>query len=122
MVAALSASGSAPSTVSMAPGPTSFSRATAFCVAGLVGSLEERISVSSRSARKFVKKLIRPFCPTRLLHTSARPHGVTDARQFRLPPVSARRDGGRGLHAVRPPPERADYATAVLAATVRGRT
>ena len=35
MVADLSASGSAPSTGSMAPGPTSFSRAIAFCLAGL---------------------------------------------------------------------------------------
>jgi hypothetical protein len=39
----------------------SFSRATAFCVSELVGSGEDRISVMSRSARKFVKKLIQPF-------------------------------------------------------------
>jgi hypothetical protein len=45
----------------MAPGPTSISRTTAFFVAGLAGSFEERISVTSRSARKFVKKLIEPF-------------------------------------------------------------
>ena len=61
MVADLSASGSAPNTASIAPGPTSFSRAIAFCVAGLDGSVADRISVTSRSARKFVKKLIQPF-------------------------------------------------------------
>ena len=60
MVALLSASGSAANTDSMAPGPTSFSRATAFCVAGLAGSVDDRISVISRSARKFEKKLIQP--------------------------------------------------------------
>src|SRR5215469_8975873 len=61
MVAPLSASGRAANTASIAPGPTSFSRATAFCVSELVGSGEDRISVTSRSARKFVKKLIQPL-------------------------------------------------------------
>src|ERR1035438_5099593 len=61
MVEPLSASGSAANTASMAPGPTSFSRSTAFLVAGSVGSFEERISVTSLSARRFVKKLIEPF-------------------------------------------------------------
>src|SRR5579863_4392065 len=60
MVEALSASGNAANTASMALGPTSFSRATAFCVAGLAGSVEDRISVISRSARRFEKKLIQP--------------------------------------------------------------
>ena len=60
-VAFLSASGSAPKIGSIAPGPGLFSFATAFCVAGLAGSVVDRISVISRSARKFVKKLIQPF-------------------------------------------------------------
>jgi hypothetical protein len=42
----------------MAPGPRSFNRATAFCMTGLPASVDDRISVISRSARKFVKKLI----------------------------------------------------------------
>jgi hypothetical protein len=42
----------------MALGPSSFSRSIAFCVAGLEASVADRISVTSRSARKFVKKLI----------------------------------------------------------------
>jgi hypothetical protein len=37
------------------------SLATALWVAGLAGLVDERISVISRSARKFVKKLIQPF-------------------------------------------------------------
>ena len=57
----MSASGSAANTDSMAPGPRSFSRATAFWVAGLAGSVQDLISVISRSARKLVKKLIQPF-------------------------------------------------------------
>ena len=73
MVADLSASGSAPNTASIAPGPTSFSRAIAFCVAGLDGSVADRISVTSRSARKFVKKLIQPFRGEPLLHVAAAP-------------------------------------------------
>src|SRR5581483_4824578 len=32
-----------------------------FCVAGLAGSVADLISVTRRSARKFVKKLIQPF-------------------------------------------------------------
>src|SRR5204863_3830290 len=72
MVAALSASGSAANTDSMAPGPTSFSRAIAFWVAALLGSFDDRISVTSRSARKFVKKLIQPFRRTPLRTHPAR--------------------------------------------------
>jgi phosphopantothenoylcysteine synthetase/decarboxylase len=48
----------------------SFSRATAFCVSELVGSGEDRISVMSRSARKFVKKLIQPFRRSSSRHAS----------------------------------------------------
>ena len=59
-VAFLSASGSAPKTGSMAPGPRSLSLATAFWSRGSQDRLVERISVTSRSARKFVKKLIQP--------------------------------------------------------------
>jgi len=43
-------------------------RATAFCVAAPVGSFEDRISVTSRSARMFVKKLIQPSVGDKLLH------------------------------------------------------
>src|SRR5690242_16611492 len=60
-VAFLSASGNAANTGSMAPEPRSFSFAIDFCVAGLAGSVAALISVTSRSARKFVKKLIQPF-------------------------------------------------------------
>jgi hypothetical protein len=35
--------------------------AMAFCVAAFPESVEDLISVISRSARKFVKKLIQPF-------------------------------------------------------------
>jgi hypothetical protein len=45
----------------MAPAPKDLSFATALCVAGLAGFEDERISVTKRSARKFVKKLIQPF-------------------------------------------------------------
>jgi len=72
MVAALSASGSAANTDSMAPGPTSFSRAIAYWVAALLASFDDRISVTSRSARKFVKKLIQPFRRTPLRTHPAR--------------------------------------------------
>src|SRR5215470_2444634 len=72
-VAPLSASGRAPKIGSIAPGPTAVSRATAFCVSELVGSDEDRISVMSRSARKFVKKLIQPFRRPSSLRTSSRP-------------------------------------------------
>src|SRR5215475_7441682 len=57
----LSASGRAPNTHSMAGAPRSLSLAIAFWVAGLAGLVEDLISVTRRSARKFVKKLIRPF-------------------------------------------------------------
>ncbi len=57
-VAFLSASGNAANTGSIAPGPRSLSLAIVFCVAGLAGSVAALISVTSRSARKFVKKLI----------------------------------------------------------------
>src|SRR5262249_33735738 len=60
-VAFLSASGSAANIGSSAAGPPSFSFAMAFCVAGLWGSLEDLISVMSRSARRLVKKPIQPF-------------------------------------------------------------
>jgi hypothetical protein len=46
----------------------------AFWVSGLAGSLEDRISVISRSARKLVKKLIQPFgkgTPARLPRAKA---------------------------------------------------
>src|ERR1700722_11458969 len=78
MVADLSASGSAPSTGSMAPAPTSFRRAMAFCRAGLAGSVEDRISVTSRSARRFVKKLIRPFRRGSFLHAPVTPPNVQE--------------------------------------------
>src|SRR5690349_8080034 len=60
-VAFLSASGRAAKIGSSAAGPTSFSFAMAFCVAGLWGFEEDLISVTSRSARKLVKKPIQPF-------------------------------------------------------------
>src|SRR6185312_2154528 len=60
-VAFLSASGNAANTGSIAPGPRSLSFAIVFCVAGLVGSVADLISVTRRSARKFVKKLIQPL-------------------------------------------------------------
>ncbi len=61
MVAFLSESGRAAKTGSMAPAPRSFSLATARWVLWLEGSVVDLISVISRSARKFVKKLIQPL-------------------------------------------------------------
>src|ERR1700682_5985559 len=137
MVEPLSASGRAANTASMAPGPTSFSRATAFCVAAPVGpppptpppafcvaapveSFEDRISVTSRSARKFVKKLIQPFRRGQLLHVQrVLATRAKDPRQTRIYPVPAPRCGGRGSTRRAPDaPDRADYATALTAATV----
>src|SRR5580700_6168855 len=45
---------------SIALEPISFSFAAAFCATGSVGPVEDLISVTSRSARKLVKKLIHP--------------------------------------------------------------
>src|SRR6202042_2942281 len=60
-VAFLSASGNAPKMGSIAPAPKPLSLATALCVAGLAEFEVDRISVTRRSARKFVKKPIQPF-------------------------------------------------------------
>src|ERR1700735_3114624 len=60
-VAFLSASGNAPKMGSIAPAPRPLSLATDLCVAGLAEFEDERISVTRRSARKFVKKPIQPF-------------------------------------------------------------
>src|SRR5919107_517569 len=60
-VAFLSDSGNAAKIESSAAGPVSFSFAMAFCVAGLWGSLDDRISLTSRSARILEKKPIQPF-------------------------------------------------------------
>ncbi len=60
-VAVLLASGRAAKMGSIAPGPRSLSLAMAFFRAGLSASVDDRISVISRSARKFVKKLIQPL-------------------------------------------------------------
>ena len=90
-VAPLSASGSAPRIGSMAPGPMSFSRAMAFCRAGLVASVAERISVTSRSARRFVKKLMQPIYWTQLparIHQRSPPGGER-AHATRVFPVPA---------------------------------
>ncbi len=87
-VAFLSASGSAPRTGSIAPAPTSFSLAIAFCVAGLAGSFEDRISVTSRSARRFVKKLIQPLRQGSSRHTKGplpESHACRQARFNRMP-------------------------------------
>src|SRR6266853_890768 len=121
MVAALSASGRAPNTASMAPGPTSFSRATAFCVAAPVGSFEDRISVTSRSARKFVKKLIHLSVVETPCTPPARPRDQSrGCKRTRIYPGPAPRYGGRGSKKKSAqPPDRVDYATALTGATAR---
>src|SRR5437879_2145521 len=121
MVAFLSASGSTANTASMAPGPSSFSLATAFCVAGLAESVEDLISVTSRSARRFVKKLIQPFRRAQLPHASIAPLRSAQVR-YRRRKASAR---------VCPPPAldfgalglgREDYAIALRPLETAPRT
>src|ERR1700733_6433711 len=77
----LSASGTAASTASIAPGPRSFSLAAAFWTAGSLGPVPDRMSDTSLSARKFVKKLIQPTANRLYLHDW--PNGA-----FRRPPVT----------------------------------
>src|ERR1700730_7804694 len=120
MVEPLSASGRAANTASMAPGPTSFSRATAFCVATPVGSFEDRISVTSRSARKFVKKLIQPFRRGRLLHTSSALANQSQGckADADLSGAGAALWGSRLTRGTPDPRTAWDYATALTGATV----
>ena len=72
-VADLSASGSAPRIGSIAPGPDLLQPRDRLLPRGAwSGSVDDRISVTSRSARRFVKKLIQPFrreqLPARIHH------------------------------------------------------
>src|SRR3974390_1855336 len=56
----LSASGNAAKIGSIAPGPSSLSLLAAFWAVASAGPVDDLTSVTSRSARKFVKKLIQP--------------------------------------------------------------
>src|ERR1700730_15302989 len=98
-VAFLSASGNAANTGSIAPGPRSCSFAIVFCVAGLAGSVAALISVTRRSARKFVKKLIKLSALSRVhsfgtLQDYATALGPADLRAV----LTSRVDHARGAH------------------------
>src|ERR1700733_10410166 len=102
-VAFLSASGNAANTGSIAPGPRSLSFAIVFCVAGLAGSVADLISVTRRSARKFVKKLIRWSALSRL-HSFGRHarlcHSLGLRRPSDSPQFDRRRPSAPGRHAL----------------------